>query len=82
MRVKHFPTEFKDEGEFIASWGEARLIKYLDGRFMLKGGSQEDRVKAEKWISMFMPKPAVASALPILNHGSATETGRRHLRST
>jgi hypothetical protein len=28
-KVECFPP-FKDEGEVMASWGEARLIKYLD----------------------------------------------------
>ena len=39
MKMKFFPP-FKDEGEVIASWGEAQLIKYLDGKVELKGSSQ------------------------------------------
>ena len=40
--------------EVTASWGEARLIKYLDGKLVLKGGSKEDRMAAREWISMFL----------------------------
>jgi hypothetical protein len=29
MKMKFFPP-FKDEGEVMARWGEAQLIKYLD----------------------------------------------------
>ena len=54
MRTRHFYPPFKDEGELIASWGEARLIKYLDGKLVLKGGSKEDRMEAREWISMFL----------------------------
>jgi hypothetical protein len=51
--MRFFP-EFKDQGEVIASFGRARLVKYLDGRMELKGGSREDRVSAREWISLFM----------------------------
>ena len=54
MRNRTFFSPFKDEGKLIASWGEARLIKYLDGKVELKGGSKEDRIEAREWISMFL----------------------------
>jgi hypothetical protein len=38
----------------MASWGEAQLVKYLDGKVVLKGGSKEDRLAAHEWISMFL----------------------------
>jgi hypothetical protein len=55
MRSRNFFPPFADEGEVIASWGEAQLTKYLDGKLELKGGSREDRAAAKGWISMFMP---------------------------
>jgi len=48
----HFPA-FKDDGEVIASFGQAQLVRYLDGRYELRGGSKEDRLTAKEWISMF-----------------------------
>jgi hypothetical protein len=59
MRSKNFYPEFNDEGEVIASWGEAKFIKYLDAKLELRGGSEEDRAKAKKWISTFMPRAVV-----------------------
>ena len=53
-RKSEYYPPFKDEGEVMASWGEARLIKYLDGRLVFKGGSKEDRIAAREWISMFL----------------------------
>ena len=32
----------------MASWGEARLINYLDGKLVLKGGMKEDRMAGEE----------------------------------
>jgi hypothetical protein len=52
MKMKFFPP-FKDEGEVIAGWGEAQLIKYLDGKTELRGGSEQDRAEAREWISLF-----------------------------
>jgi len=46
-------TRFEDEGEVMAYFGQARLIKYLDGKLELKGGSEEDLIAAKEWISMF-----------------------------
>ena len=42
-RKSDYYPPFKDEGEVMASWGEARLIKYLDGKTELRGGSDQDR---------------------------------------
>jgi hypothetical protein len=53
-RKSEYYPPFKDEGELIASWGEARLIKYLDGKLVLKGGLKEDRLEVREWISMFL----------------------------
>jgi hypothetical protein len=53
-RESEYYPPFRDEGEVMASWGEARLTKYLDGKLMLRGGSKEDRIAAREWISMFL----------------------------
>jgi hypothetical protein len=52
-RKSEYYPPFKDQGEVMASWGEARLIKYLDGRTELRGGSNQDRAEAREWISLF-----------------------------
>jgi hypothetical protein len=54
-RKSEYYPPFQDGGELIASWGEAKLIKYLNGRLELKGGSKEERLAAKEWISMFQP---------------------------
>jgi hypothetical protein len=55
IAMKHatfFPW-FKDEGEVVASFGQAQLVRFLDSKCVLRGGSEEDRTAAKKWISLF-----------------------------
>ena len=50
IRKSEYYPLFKDEGEIVASWGEAQLIKYLDGKTELRGGSKQDRAEAREWM--------------------------------
>ena len=61
MKMKFFPP-FRDEGEVVAAWGEARLIGYLDGKSELRGGSEQDRAAAQEWMSMFWHEAVVTEA--------------------
>jgi hypothetical protein len=36
MRFKNYFPVYKDEGEVIAAWGQAQLVKYLDGKLPRK----------------------------------------------
>jgi hypothetical protein len=62
MKLKFFPR-FRDEGELVARWGQAELIKYLDGKSELRGGSREDRLAAHEWISLFWHEAVVQREL-------------------
>jgi hypothetical protein len=53
MKLRNIVPDFKNEGEVIASWGQARLVRSLDGKYLLSGGSREDRLAAKEWISLF-----------------------------
>ena len=59
MRLRDFIPGLKDEGEVVASWGQARLLRYLDGKLELRGGSKADRVAAREWISLFWHEAVV-----------------------
>ena len=63
MRFKFYPP-FIDNGEVVASWGQAQLVRYLDGRTELKGGSREDRMAAREWISLFWHEALVSADCP------------------
>jgi len=59
MRYATFFPWFKDEGEIIASFGQAQLVRFLDGKCSLRGGSKDDRIAAREWISLFWNDVAV-----------------------
>jgi hypothetical protein len=53
--MKHrtvFPW-FTDQGEVVASFGQAQLVRFLNGKYILRGGSRGDRLEAKEWISLF-----------------------------
>ena len=41
------------QGETIAMFGAARLVRHLDGRHELVGGTAADQAAAREWISLF-----------------------------
>jgi uncharacterized protein YehS (DUF1456 family) len=56
--MRFFP-EFKDEGEVIARFGDAQLIRFLDGKMELRSGRNDDRTAAREWMSMFWHEAVV-----------------------
>ncbi len=62
MRLKKFFPEFRHEGEVIAIFGQARLIKTRDFKYELRGGSRDDHAQANEWISLFMHEVVVRGA--------------------
>jgi hypothetical protein len=61
MKLKFYPP-FIDSGEVVAAWGQAQLIRYLDGKTELKGGSKDDLLAAQEWISLFWHTALVGGA--------------------
>ena len=51
-----FSPEFKDEGEVIVRFGDAQLIRFLDGKMELRGGSNDDRTAARERASIFLER--------------------------
>jgi hypothetical protein len=43
----------------VALWGQAQLIKYLNGTSELKGGTKEDRLAAQEWMPLFWDEAVV-----------------------
>jgi len=52
--MKSFMPE-RERVEIIACFGEARLVRGLDLKYELEGGSAEDRVEAQQWIRLYCP---------------------------
>ena len=60
MKLNRLAWRTQDEGELIASFGDARLVKYLDGKIKLVGGTRDERGAAREWCSLFLHEAAVA----------------------
>jgi hypothetical protein len=64
MKLKtHDETQARGH-EVIARFGEAALIKQSNGTWQLKGGSEEDRLSAREWISLFMHEAVLQLGQP------------------
>ncbi len=50
----------QDKGEVVAHFGAARLVKRLDSKFELRGGTKEDTAAAREWISLFLHEAVLA----------------------
>lgn len=48
-----------DQGEVIASFGDACLVKKLSGKIELVGGTDDDRAAAKEWASLFLHEAVV-----------------------
>ncbi len=57
MNIKSWFPNLNNQGETIACFGEAKLVKRLDGKYELIGGSDNDRTAAREWISLFFHAP-------------------------
>ena len=42
------------DGELLASFGGAQLVKHLDGTCEIRGGSPEERDEARDWVALFL----------------------------
>jgi hypothetical protein len=45
--------------EVIARFGQAALVKQPNGTWQVKGGSEDDRLSAREWVSLFMHEAVV-----------------------
>ena len=53
MRFKCADWIGPDTGEVVAVFGQAKLATRLDGKAVLRGGVDQDRVAAKEWIALF-----------------------------
>ena len=62
MKLNHVIPNFFHQDQVIAYFGQARLVKRLDARFELRGGSREDHSAAKEWISLFLHEAVLVQA--------------------
>jgi hypothetical protein len=59
MKMTRMLEFLRPQEELIATFGQAQLVRTLDGKSELRGGTTEDRQKAAEWISMFWHEATV-----------------------
>ena len=59
MKFNRLAWLIRDEGTIIATFGHARLVKMLNGKIELIGGTQDDRRTAREWCSLFLHEAVV-----------------------
>ena len=64
MRQKSYYYDERTKPEVIAGFGTAELVRHLDGRFELRGGSAEDHRAAREWVEQFYRKALYALPSP------------------
>lgn len=63
MKLRHlFPELEQRDSEIVAAFGGARLVKRLDCRFELHGGTERDHAEAREWISLFLHEAVIVQA--------------------
>jgi hypothetical protein len=59
MKLNPIAWITRDEGETLAVFGDARLVKKLDGKIELCGGTPDDRRAAREWICRFIHEAVI-----------------------
>ena len=81
MKLNRLNWLRRKEGGALATLGGARLVKHLDGKIELIGGTPADHTAAKEWISLFLhdavvsfppsakpPVPQSLAAVPMPHH--------------
>ena len=60
----------------IATFGDARLLRHVNGRYELRGGSVVDHADTKQWISLFLHEAAVSFPSPVARRARPSEFAR------
>jgi hypothetical protein len=55
----YFSDASQHESEVIAFFGQAKLVRTIDYKYELRGGTHDDRTSAREYISLFFHNAAV-----------------------
>jgi hypothetical protein len=64
MKLNRLDWLRRDEGEILAVFGAARLVKRLNGRLELVGGTAADQTAAREWTSLFLHEAVFSHGHP------------------
>ena len=64
MRHHRLLDEFRPTEELIAGFGEASIMRTLDGEYHIRGGTEQERAKAQDWMNLFLTNTAYTPEKP------------------
>ncbi len=64
----------RNDGELIALHGDARLVRHLNGRYELRGGTPDDRAHIREWCSLFLHEA-------VIGLGGTSQNQKREFRA-
>ena len=64
VRAMHNFLIERDEVEVLAGFGDARLVRTVDMKYEMRGGSAQDRSAAADWIRKFFPDLVWVCGIP------------------
>ena len=56
MRFRKREPERLPETEVLASFGEASIVKHLNGKLEITGGTAQERAEASQWMRQFLQR--------------------------
>jgi hypothetical protein len=64
MKRDWIGASMRPEEELIAMFGEAQILKHLDGRLEIRGGTDAEKALAHAWMKQFLtPNPLTLQRL-------------------
>ena len=83
MKLKNIYAEItKPRHKLIARFGQARLVRWRDGKYELIGGRPEDVAEAREWISLFLHEAVPACAAIVAACRKSAAITRSQVRAT
>jgi hypothetical protein len=63
-RTNSYRTDAECGVQTIATFGDAQLVRLINVRYELRGGSDADHTAAQEWISLFLHEAVVTPPPP------------------
>ena len=57
MRKRYYDNAAPPSEELIASFGDAQILRDLDGKLEIRGGTEPEKTEARAWIKQFLTPP-------------------------
>lgn len=54
MRHRSFDLPEQEREELIAGFGGAEIIKHLDGKLEIRGGTEQEKTQTHEWMKQFL----------------------------